>query len=149
MLRRTLPTLLSLLLGLVTTAAPAQERPPPVSRPDLASLERRLGEVEKQLGLLLQEVKSLREELRPPAVPPLTARAEVKIFVLRNTAPSPVVKVLQDLLQGRDGRALVITADQRTNSVLVRGHPEHLQLIEALIARLDEPVGKKGGDRRR
>jgi Bacterial type II/III secretion system short domain len=106
---------------------------------DRSGLERRLGELEKQLGLLLKEVQELRKELKTatpaPAVPSGT---EFKIFTLKNAEAVAMTGILEALFQGADGRALRITADPRTNSVLVHGRTDALLAIEAVIARLDE-----------
>ncbi len=113
-------------------------------QPDRADLERRLAVLEKQLGALLNEVKGLRTDMQAAAAQaatPAPPKMELKIFALRNADAADMMRVLTELFQGRDGRTQMhmrITADPRTNSVLVHTRTDLLEAIEAVVARLEE-----------
>jgi Bacterial type II/III secretion system short domain len=81
-------------------------------------------------------------EGKPPATP-APAGAEVKIFTLRNTDAVEVAKTLQQLFPAAEGRMPRIAVHQSTNSVLVRGMAEDLEVIAAVLAHLEEVPAKK------
>ncbi len=63
---------------------------------------------------------------------------QVKIFALRNLVAKDAERVVKPFVDlGAHG---VILADERTNSLIVRGIPPHLAEIEALLLKLDQPV---------
>ena len=59
----------------------------------------------------------------------------IKVFALRFVDAAEVVGTLDALLPGK---GLRITADVRSNSVLVSGSEEELKIVEALLLRLDD-----------
>ena len=101
--------------------------------PSAAYLDRRLGELEKQLGALLNQVKDLRKELQA-APPQAKAGLELKVFTLKHAECVDMTRLLQELFQG----SMRVVADPRTNSVLIHAKAELMQAIEAIVSRLDE-----------
>jgi type II secretory pathway component GspD/PulD (secretin) len=79
---------------------------------------------------------------RPEAVPepkPAAAKGpvdELKIVQLKHAAAAALANVLHDTFAREPIR---IAVDERTNSLLLRGSPERLEAVLALVARLDEP----------
>lgn len=63
-----------------------------------------------------------------------TERGEFKIFHLAHASADGIAQLLTQVFLGRPVRAV---ADTRTNSVLVRGDTQELEVVEALLARLD------------
>ena len=57
-------------------------------------------------------------------------------------------RVSQALLGDKDSQAMRITSDPRTNSLLASGSREQLEMIEAVLARLDLPDEKSKQPRR-
>src|SRR5439155_5812738 len=62
----------------------------------------------------------------------------LRIYTLRNADATRLAKVLTDFL-GEPRRPLLITVYAETNTLLVQASPEDLDLIELLIARLENP----------
>lgn len=59
---------------------------------------------------------------------------------------SEIVSLINDIEpQERAGRRLLITADERSNSVLIAGDPTRRSNVKALIARLDEQLRDEDG----
>jgi type II secretory pathway component GspD/PulD (secretin) len=142
--RRVLP-LLVLLFGLLVSRAETQEPPP--AKPsqktqpaDTAALERRVATLEAQVAGLKKEIEKLRSEPKAPAV----AKVELKIFTLKHAKAGETTKVLLELLRERDGQSPRIVGDPGSNTVLVRGSREQLEMIDAVITRLDEASDKRG-----
>lgn len=61
---------------------------------------------------------------------------QLQVFQLANSQAGMVSKLLNALYE--DG-AVKIVADERTNSLVVNGSSKRLQVIEALVLRLDQP----------
>jgi hypothetical protein len=142
--RRVLP-LVAVVFGLLVSRAGAQEPPP--AKPsqktqpaDTAALERRVATLEAQLAGLKKEIERLRGELKTPAV----AKGELKIFTLKHAKAGEITRVLQELLREKDGQSPRIVGDPGSNTVLVRGSREQLEMIEAVITRLDEASQQRG-----
>ena len=114
-------------------AAPAEKPSDP---------ERRLAEMEKHLAALAKEIEALRKDLKAqPAAP--GAKAEFRVFLLKNAAAVEAAKVLTQIFRG-DHPALAIVADERTNSLVLRGSVEDLAAAEAVLQRLDDAPGRDG-----
>ena len=79
---------------------------------------------------------------KPEVVEPKPAAAakepidELKIVQLKHAAAAALANVLHDTFAREPIR---IAVDERTNSLLLRGTPARLEVVLALIARLDEP----------
>jgi hypothetical protein len=146
---RSLLTCLTLLLCLLRgQTATGHEIPREVARvqperADLTRLERRLAELEKQLDLLMKEVEALREESKPLAAEP-AAPPEVRIFHLRNADAAETVETLQQLFQADEARKIRIAGHQSANSVVVRAGHNDLEMVEAIVIRLDEAAAEVG-----
>jgi type II secretory pathway component GspD/PulD (secretin) len=67
---------------------------------------------------------------QPAAVPVL------KVFALSKAQASELVKTLQPMFEGQKIR---LAADVRSNSLIVHGTPEVIEVAAALIERLDQP----------
>jgi type II secretory pathway component GspD/PulD (secretin) len=118
-------------------AAPAEKPSDP---------ERRLAEMEKHLAALAKEIEALRKDLKAkPAAPGAKgdAKAEFRVFLLKNAAAVEAAKVLTQIFRG-DHPALAIVADERTNSLVMRGSVEDLAAAEAVLQRLDDAPGRDG-----
>ncbi|MFO1096316.1 MAG: secretin N-terminal domain-containing protein, partial [Planctomycetaceae bacterium] len=63
--------------------------------------------------------------------------AEIRVFALKHATASDVAKALENV---RPEGHVNVSADARTNSVVVTGPPEALQLVERFIALLDVPA---------
>lgn len=72
------------------------------------------------------------------AAPPAAGKAEVNILQLKNAVAPDMVKLLQQLFPDKDGRSLRLVADPRTNSVIAMGPRDQLDVIEAILQKLDE-----------
>jgi hypothetical protein len=139
----------ALLLGstlavlLLTSSLAGQDRggPAPKRRPDAAGVDRRLADMEAQLGKLLKEVQTLRNDLKA-APARAEKRMELNIFKLKNAHAEEMVRVLRELLtDGADNVRII--ADVRTNSVLIRGPQEFMETAQAVLSRLDEEGERK------
>ena len=78
---------------------------------------------------------------QPAVVEPKPAAAkgpvdQLKIVQLKHAAAAALANVLHDTFAREPIR---IAVDERTNSLLLRGSPERLEAVLALVARLDEP----------
>jgi hypothetical protein len=76
----------------------------------------------------------------PPARAPAPAdRPEQRVYALRHAHAAEVVRVLQEVFRSPGERAprLVISADERTNCVIVSAVPADQDRVEALINRID------------
>jgi RNA polymerase sigma factor (sigma-70 family) len=113
------------------------------------NLQRRLGDMEKQLRLLTDELQALRKSLKPLAPPP-AGKSEVRVFALKNLEAVEVLQTLKELFAARlTGGALSIAANPSTNTVLAQGSPENLEAIEVVIQRLeDRPVRKREAEKK-
>ena len=49
-----------------------------------------------------------------------------------------LTRVLREMFQGDVADPMTITSDTRTNSIIVRGSPGKLAIVEATLLRLDE-----------
>jgi type II secretory pathway component GspD/PulD (secretin) len=108
-----------------------------------ADVERRLAELENSVAAMLKEVRALRDQTKSLAGANPKAD-DVRIFSLKHADAASMAKMLKQLLQGPDAKNLSIAVDERTNSVVVRGGGEHLEVIEAIISRLEEKSAKAG-----
>jgi len=114
-------------------AAPAEKPSDP---------ERRLAEMEKHLAALAKEIEAPRKDLQAqPAAP--GAKAEVRVFLLKNAAAAEAAKVLTQIFRG-DKPTLAIAADERTNSLVIRGSADDLAVAEAVLQRLDDAPARDG-----
>jgi len=146
----TIPTVV---LGLfLVSSAIAEEPPPPKLQPapvapGPANLEKKVADLEKALEMLTKEVRALRQDLKQIA-PPVAAQDAIRIFRLKYALAADVEKTVKALLGDKDSQAMRITSDPRTNSLLASGSSEQLEMIEAVLARLDLPDEKSKQPRR-
>jgi type II secretory pathway component GspD/PulD (secretin) len=112
--------------------------PAPAAEPQ-TDPERRLAEMEKHLAALAKEIEALRKDLKAkPAAPgaKADAKAEFRVILLKNAAAGDAAKVLTQTFRG-DRPAMSIAADERSNSLILRGAPDDLAAAEAVLQRLD------------
>ena len=63
---------------------------------------------------------------------------EVRVFSLANGDANELVRVLDKTYAGRRASSMKVAADARTNSIIVSGAAEDLDVVEALLLRLDQ-----------
>ena len=85
---------------------------------------------------LLKEIQNLGERQARKEREKAPGPREVKIFTLRHTEAGMLVPTLRQLLG--DDSGLRLAADARSNSLLARGTREDLEVVEAVVGRLDE-----------
>jgi type II secretion system protein D len=91
-------------------------------------------------GEALAAVRDLIFKLDQPVSP----EAQFRVFRLRNAAAVQTQTTLQDFFREPGQTAtprVVVTADQRTNSLIVQASPADLAEVEVLLTRLDVPSG--------
>jgi type II secretory pathway component GspD/PulD (secretin) len=132
-------------LALAVTRAQGPARPPgPDKQADLdrarSDVLRALEQFREAEARLRQAEKRLRElEGKAPAQAADESRTETRVFALKSAVAADLAKVLGEAF-GRE--RLVISVDERTNALIVRGRPLDLLEVEALIQRLDQPGGE-------
>jgi type II secretory pathway component GspD/PulD (secretin) len=75
-------------------------------------------------------------------------KAETKIFTLKNAEGTRLAKTLLEFLGDKDGKELQIVCDPQTNSLLVRGSRERVEIVKVLLDRLDVAVKKPDAEKR-
>jgi type II secretory pathway component GspD/PulD (secretin) len=144
MISRSLVAGLALLgcLSLAGLSAGQERRPEAQSDPgqgrNPADLERRISALEKQLQRLTQEVAAAGKEIKPPLPRQAAENAPIKFYLLQHADAAEVAKTLQELLDGDETKAVRIAAHPSTNNIVMRGNPEILEVLEAIIKRLEE-----------
>ena len=78
-------------------------------------------------------------------------QGEFEIIELRYAVAADTAEALGQLLEGAahggaSGERVKVLADERTNSLLVSGSPEHLERVRTLVARLDRDATESGQD---
>ena len=68
--------------------------------------------------------------------------SELRVIRLQNSQADELAKLLKEVFAGNQGRVSV-SADVRSNSLIVNADPDTVKAIQALIVRLDEPETKK------
>ena len=86
-------------------------------------------------GEAVKAVKELITKLDQP----VTAETQLQLFALKNAAATQVRTTIQEFLTDRGGLgpAATITADARTNTLIVHASPRDLDEVEVLVERLD------------
>ena len=87
-------------------------------------------------GEAVQAMQELIEKLDQPVPPDM----QFRVFPLHNAPAAQIRTTLQDFVTNRMGLAgrLVVTADIRTNSLIVQGAPRDLAELAAVIESLDK-----------
>ncbi len=119
--------LLALALLHIPGVVRAQDSPSSPSRPERASLQKRIAELERQLAVARQEAQALRKELRgQPQLAPIG-------LVSRDAVE--VARILRGFLAGEP--SVAVTADQETNYVFVQASAATIQQVKEMVERLD------------
>jgi RNA polymerase sigma factor (sigma-70 family) len=138
-----LVTVLGTGLGAGLFAGPTQP-PAEQKRTGAADVQRRLQELDDRVQALTDEVRALRKELKKPAGGP-AAPPNMQIFHLRNVYADEMAKILDELFNhNRKPKRVFIRAEERTNSLIVRGEPNDLRTVAALVSRLEDEATPKG-----
>jgi hypothetical protein len=156
MTRRTLVAVLFLFpCLLLVRPMPAGEQPDkpkqtPAQKPSLASVERGLAEMEAKLAQMTKEVQGLRGELKTLTAAGATTPMiqSIKVWRLNHLNSVQLARTMETFLEGR---AIRIIPDPQTNSLLVQGDEDHLNVAEALVSKLEnlaaeKPAAKQNGE---
>lgn len=73
--------------------------------------------------------------------PPNETETQIKVFSLANAVAIDVANVLSNLIGKEQAKTMRLSVDDNLNSIIVSGEPQDLDLMEKLIARLDESNG--------
>jgi Bacterial type II/III secretion system short domain len=84
-----------------------------------------------------------RDQPRPGVAGPEVVVDQFQVVHLKSATASDLAKTLQSVFGNKGG--LVIVADQRTNTLVLRGSPKQIEEILLLIRELDVP-GRVSGD---
>ncbi len=95
---------------------------------DVVVMRGKKSDVEKTKALLEDEIVRTR---RPPS------NLEIKIFSIANGNARDLTDALEDLFGEDPASPIYVACDPRTNSVIVRGPPKELAMVEAMMLRLD------------
>lgn len=68
---------------------------------------------------------------------------QIKVFQLENLDPEAAARMLKDVLGKSDGETLTVNPEQK--NLIVNGSPKRLELIEAILLKLDESPKKSPG----
>lgn len=88
-------------------------------------------EIVKQIEDLLKALDAAPAEKPKVIVKPLD---EIKVFTLKNASASQSLNVINNLV----GAGVQVTADDRTNSLIATGPKKELEMLEALLIRMDQ-----------
>jgi len=87
-----------------------------------------------------EAVKAVKELIRK-LDRPVPAETQLRVFRLRHSPAMAAMMTVQGFFAGRTGLGprVLVSADPRTNSVIVQASPRDLAEVELLIGRLDRP----------
>src|SRR4051794_1261559 len=115
---------------LCVPATRAADAPKSQPKPAPASAEQRLADLERQLEAILKEVRQLRQELA--AAPQAQA---LTVIALKKVEAAKAAKELGPLFANPGGD---VAADERTNSLLLRGTEAQIKRARAVIVELEK-----------
>jgi hypothetical protein len=98
-----------------------------------SEVELRDDQIHELKAHLDDAMKKIADLERARELPPLE-EAEIKIFSLQHVQAGDAAKVIEALLGQRQNR---VALDERTNSLVVAGKSEMLEMVEAVLMRLD------------
>jgi hypothetical protein len=126
---------------LLTARLPEEQELTALKR-KLELAEQQLVQRQKQLGEMHNQLmEQMAQQGRARALPELE-NAELKIFALKSLPAPHAANAIEDLF-GAD--SLRVSIDDRSNSLIVLGKPESIQIIEALLMNLDQKQAKESG----
>lgn len=75
---------------------------------------------------------------------PVSPSDQVRVFPLKHATAQDLLDTVEEFFDNRDGLGpeVIVTADERTNSLIVHAAPRDLAEVAALIERLDVPRGQ-------
>jgi hypothetical protein len=96
------------------------------------------SEIESERAMIKQLIERIDRERKSPTreLPPLK-NAEVKIFQLVNSAPLDMANIIDSIFSPAQLR---LSIDERTKSLVVMGDKESLEIVEALLLKMDQPA---------
>jgi hypothetical protein len=101
---------------------------------ELAKLQAELAKSQNQVAELNSQLAKLEQEREEQPID----NAEFKIFSLKNLNAQDASFTIQEILSGSPFR---ISVDHRGNSLVVAGDEKTLQIVEALLLKLDDNAG--------
>lgn len=93
-----------------------------------------------------QQQEAIREamkQMKKLKSAPMPQNAQTKVFSLKYSELPPISRVLTEIV---GDRGLRIGIDDRTNSLIVSANEETMDIVDALLARLDVPAGASESD---
>lgn len=102
----------------------------------VTSSTRKAGSATERLVLLA----AVRVEAVPHSKPTAEAGPQTVVIPLHNAVARSLVPTLESIFDGGETR---IVADERTNSLLVKGPPKVLHKLEDILQQLDRPAAAK------
>ena len=78
----------------------------------------------------------------PPQGEKIETTSKMDIIALEYTSAADVFDALKERLGGQPTPRIL--ADQRTNSLIVRGTPEEIRRVQEWVANLDKPAKSRG-----
>ncbi len=122
---------------------PGRGEETPTQRSDRPRARRAAAALEQRVAALEQEVEALRAEIAElKRLPASTASpSEIKVIPLKNSLADDSAKLVQELFGPERESQIGAAADARSNSVILTGPPDRMDVIVALLLRLDESAG--------
>jgi type II secretory pathway component GspD/PulD (secretin) len=104
----------------------------------MATREKTLqSEIESERSMIKQLIERIdRERGSRKELPPLT-NAAVKVYSLAHAAPQELAQVIDSIFSPAQLR---LSIDDRTKSLVVMGDKESLEIVEALLMKMDQPA---------
>lgn len=100
-----------------------------------------IAAVDQTNTLVIRCPELVMDDIRKQIIMPMEeASADLKkvhSFPLKDAKAAAVAKVLQDLFPEKDGFTLRITSDPGSNTLFIRGNPEEMKKVEAIIRKMD------------
>lgn len=97
-------------------------------------------------ALQRKTIEAVLVKLDVEAANDVSAKTDFQIIMLKRAPAADAAKLLHELFRAnRDGVKTSVAADPRTNSLVVQGRVQDLELIRAIVERLDsQPDAERG-----
>ena len=102
------------------------------------TLDQQVADLKAQLAQLTDELRSLRQQLKKPASHQSGEKRDTRIISLHNAEAANLLKIIRPMFPADGDEQVVLTADERTNSLVVQAGAEQFQAVIALVDQLDE-----------
>ncbi|MCZ6835153.1 MAG: hypothetical protein O7G85_05200, partial [Planctomycetota bacterium] len=87
-----------------------------------------------------EDTATLRDLLAKLDMEDATGQRVMEIIVLQEGNADEIARIVQQQFSKRGGQPVIVTADSRTNSLIINAPREQFAQAEALVARLDAPA---------